>query len=218
MPRDRDTDRDGAVMPHDEPGRAGLIVAEPLSREEYADAMRGDGLDDGDQEQSADPDAGQDRDASATADAVTHFHGEFKGQQLDLYTDGTRWAAAGTPRTQDTVSEKGEIPDRLPTGGELVDSAGEASSLLERLRRGVYEESDNETDVLEKDANIFHDVFSHPPTSSYEGTPAQPHIYGTQHSGIDAGTAATAIFTFGLVIDRAVHWAVGYYEKHANGR
>ena len=29
-----------------------------------------------------------------------------------------------------------------------VESAGEAAPLLERLRRGVYEESDNETDVF----------------------------------------------------------------------
>jgi hypothetical protein len=99
-----------------------------------------------------------------------------------------------------------------------VDSAGESSSLLERLRHGVYEESDNETDVLEKEANLAHDVFSRPPTSSYEGTPSQPHIYATQHPGIDAGTAATAIFTVGLVIDRTVHWAMGYYDKHAKER
>ena len=171
---------------------------------------------DGHDEQSAD--AGQDHDASATPTAVTHFHGEFKDKQLDLYTDGTRWAAADTPRRQDTVSEKGGTPDRPPTGEELVDSAGEGSSLLERLRRGVDEESVDEADVLEKDANVFHDVFPHPPTRSYEGSPAQPYVYETQHSGIDAGTAATAIFTLGLVIDRAVHWAVGYYNKHVKGR
>ena len=149
---------------------------------------------------------------------VTHFHGEFKDTSLDLYTDGTRWAAADTPRTQETVGEKGEIPEQLPTGAELVDSAGEGSSLLERLRREVYEESDDEIDLLDKDANLVHDVFSHPPTSSYEGTPSQPSIHETPHSGIDAGTAATAIFVFGLVIDRAIHWAVGYYDKHTQGR
>ena len=99
-----------------------------------------------------------------------------------------------------------------------MDSASEDSSRLERLRHDIYEESDDEIDILEKDANVVHDVFSHPPTSSYEGTPTQPHIYGTPHPGIDAGSTVTALFTLGLVIDRAVHWAVGYYDKHAKGR
>jgi hypothetical protein len=168
--------------------------AETRTRGEYAEAMRRDG-------------------------AVTHFHGEFKGRPLDLYTDGTRWAAADTPDREDTVTGTGDIPDLLPAGGELIAGAGEGSSRLERLRRDVYEESEDETDVIEKDANVIHDVFSRPPTSSYEATPApEPHIFATQHPGIDAGTAATALFTFGLVIDRAVQWAVGYYDKHAKGR
>ena len=61
-----------------------VAVAEPLTREEYADAVRG----------------------SAAVPAVTHFHGEFKGRPLDLYTDGTRWAAADAPNMDETVSEK----------------------------------------------------------------------------------------------------------------
>jgi hypothetical protein len=150
--------------------------------------------------------------------AVTHFHGEFKGRPLDLYTDGTRWAAADTPDREETVAGAGDIPDRLPAGAELMESGGEDSSRLDRFRQELYEESDDEIDLLDKDTNIAHSVFSHPPASSYEGTPrSQPYIYGPQHSGIDAGTAAAALFTFGLVIDRAVRWAVGYYEKHAKG-
>lgn len=30
--------------------------------------------------------------------AITHFHGEFKGQATDLYTDGLRWATADAAR------------------------------------------------------------------------------------------------------------------------
>jgi hypothetical protein len=192
--------------------------AETRTREGYADAMRGNGLGDGRQERSGNPGTESARDTSTTAVAVTHFHGEFKDQQLDLYTDGTRWAAADTPRTQDTVSEKGEIPDRLPTGKELLDSAGADSSRLERFRHKLYEQSDDALDNLEKNTNIAYDIFSHPPTSSYETTPTpEPHIYEAQHSVMDPGTVATAIFTFGLVIDRAVHWAVGHYDKHAKG-
>jgi hypothetical protein len=191
---DRGMDGARVVTVPGEGGHADLTVAEPRTREHYAEAMRRDG-------------------------AVTHFHGEFKGRPLDLYTDGTRWAAADTPDREDTVTGTGDIPDRLPDGEELIEGAGEGSSRLERLRRDVYEESDDETDVIEKDANVIHDVFSRPPTSSYEATPApEPHIFATQHPGIDAGTAATALFTFGLVIDRAVQWAVGHYDKHAKGR
>jgi hypothetical protein len=191
---DRGVDATHAVTVPGESGRADLTVAEPRTREHYAEAMRRDG-------------------------AVTHFHGEFKGRPLDLYTDGTRWAAADTPDREETITGTGDLPDLLPTGEELIAGAGEGSSRLERLRRDVYEESDDETDVIEKDANVIHDVFARPPTSSYEATPApEPHIFATQHPGIDAGTAATALFTFGLVIDRAVQWAVGYYDKHAKGR
>jgi hypothetical protein len=184
----------------------GQRQAETRTREEYADAMRANGH----------------QDAPATTALLTHFRGEFKDRRLDLYTDGARWAAADTSRTQDNGVGEVKIPDvlpnLLPTGEELVDSAGEDSSRLERLRHDIYEESDDEIDVLEKDANLVHDVFSHPPTSSYEGTPTQPHIYRTPHPGIDGGSTVTALFTLGLVIDRAVHWAVGYYDKHAKGR
>ncbi len=223
-----------ATMP--QPGgedTGGQRRAETLTREEYADAVRGrrhDARADGGSLSAVsrdatgrapayDVDAGQPPDGDAAAPAVTHFHGEFKGRPLDLYTDGTRWAAADTPDTDETVSEKDDMPDRPPTGAELVDNADKGSSLLERLRREVYEESDDEIDVLEKDANLVYDVFSRPPTGSYEGTlPNQPYIHGTQHSGIDAGSVATAVFTLGLVIDRTARWAMQHYENHAKGR
>jgi len=170
--------------------------AETRTREEYAEAMRrstAGGRDQG---------------------AVTHFHAEFKGHPLDLYTDGTRWAAAGTPRQEETVSGKGELPDQPPDG----EDPPEGGSLLERLRREVYQESEDELDQLESDANLVHDVFDRPPAGSYQGTaPDQPVIHGAQHSGIDAGSAATAVFTLGLVIDRGIRWAVQHYEDRVKG-
>lgn len=192
--------------------------AEPRTREEYADAMRGNGPRDDHQESSA-PDIESAPDEPAAAPAVTHLHSEFKDRSLDLYTDGTRWAAADTPRPEETVSEKAELPDPLPTGEELVDSADEGASRLDRFRHKLYEEGDDALDSIEKYTNTAHDIFSHPPTSSYESTPTPaPHIYEAQHSAVDPGTMATALFMTGLVIDRAVHWAVGHYDKHAKGR
>lgn len=202
---DREAHDIGTHADTGEPERADVTEAEPRTREEYADAMR--------------PDGEQAGDRSPAAASVTHFHGEFKGRPLDLYTDGTRWAAADTPNMEETVTEKGDTPDRPPTGEELTENAEEGSSLLERLRREVYEESDDEIDILEKDANLVHDVFSRPPTGSYEGTsPNQPYIHGAQHSGIDAGSVATAVFTLGLVIDRAARWVMQHYENQAKGR
>jgi hypothetical protein len=158
-------------------------------------------------------------DADRRATAVTHFHGEFKAQRLDLYTDGNRWATADSTRQEQTVAKKGEIPVRSPTGQDLVDSAADNnSSRADRIRSKLYEESEDALDILEKNANIGESIFDRPPTGSYEGTPTpQPHIYETHPAGIDAGTAVTAIFTLGLVIDRAAHRAMEYYEKHVKG-
>jgi hypothetical protein len=150
---------------------------------------------------------------------VTHFHSEFTGHSLDLYTDGSRWATVDRPRAEDMVSGKADVPDRLPTGEEIVKDAGEGTSLADRLRRELYEASDDEIDLLEKDTNLVHDVFSRPSSSSYESTPANhPYISEAQHSGIDPGSTATALFTLGLVIDRGVRWTMRYYGKGAKRR
>jgi len=150
---------------------------------------------------------------------VKHFHGEFKSQRLNLYTDGNRWASADSARPERTAAKKGDVPVRPPDGQELVDGAVDTNpSRADRLRSKLYDQSDGVLDILEKNANIGQSIFDRPPTGSYEGTPApQPHIYETHPAGIDAGTVATAIFTLGLVIDRAAHRAVEYYEKHAKG-
>jgi hypothetical protein len=215
---DREARDTSARVDSGEPEDIVRAAAEPLTREEYADAMRG-GDHDADGADSQDSDAGHSPDGSAAVPAVAHFHAEFKGRPLDLYTDGTRWAAADAPDIGETVSEKGDLPEQRPMGEEVADNADEGSSLLERLRREVYEESDDELDILEKEANLVHDVFSRPPTGSYEGTaPNQAYIHATQPSGIDAGSVATAVFTLGLVIDRTARWAMQHYENHAKGR
>lgn len=194
-PPDHAKDHHHRALVPDDPDRPGIAGAEPRTREEYAAAARGNSA------------------------VVTHFHGEFRGRPLDLYTDGARWAAADTPRPGETTAGKGGLPDRLPSGEELLDGDGEGMSLTERLRRELYEESDDEIDVLEKGTSLVHDVFSRPPTGSYTGTsPDQPHIYAAPHSGIDAGSAATAVFTLGLVIDRAARWAMRHHDQHAKER
>ena len=161
-----------------------------------------------------------DREDRQPATAVRHFHGEFKSQRLDLYTDGNRWATADSPRPEQTVVKKSDAPVKPPAGQELADSAADNNpSRADRIRSKLYDQSEDALDVLEKNASIGQGIFDRPPTGSYEGTPApQPQIYETHPAGIDAGTVATAILTLGLVIDRAAHRAVEYYEQHAKGR
>jgi hypothetical protein len=163
-------------------------------------------------------DVASEESGDGTASAVTRFHAEFRGHPIDLYTDGTRWAAGDQARSGDTVAGKAEIPDHPPTGEELVESADEDAPRAERFRRELYRESDDIVDNVEKNVNDLHDIFSHPPTSSYETTPADgPHISAAQHSGIDAGAIATTVFVLGVAIDRGVRGLVQHYKEHARG-
>jgi len=157
--------------------------------------------------------------ARTPAAAVTHFRGEFKAQQLDLYTDGNRWPTAGSARREQTVLKKGDIPVQLPAGQELVASATDSNpSRADRIRSKLYEQRERARHTREECQHRRGDLCP-PADRQLRGTPTpQPHICETHPAGIDAGTAATAIFTLGLVIDRAARRAVEYYEKHAKGR
>jgi hypothetical protein len=147
---------------------------------------------------------------------VAHFHSEFKGHSLDLYTDGSRWATVDRPRAEDMVSGKPDVPDNMPTGEELVEDAGEDASRLEKFRTELYRESDDALDSADKGADFVHDVFSHPPSGSYESTPVNhPYIAEASHSGVDPGSMVTALFTLGLVIDRGVRWVNRHHGDRA---
>jgi hypothetical protein len=117
---------------------------------------------------------------------VTHFHGDFKAQRLDVYTDGKRWATADSPRREQTAAKKGDMPGRLPTAQELVDSAADNNpSRADRIRSKLYDQSDDVLDTLEKNANIGESIFARPPTDSYEGTPAhQPYTLTPRTLGV----------------------------------
>jgi hypothetical protein len=146
---------------------------------------------------------------------LTHFHAEFKGQSTDLYTDGTRWASGDPARRGDASAGRGEIPEHLPTGEDLVDTAGEEASRVEKLRRELYDEAGDLSDDIDRGANRLHDIFSPPPTNSYEATPVGgPHFSATQHPGMDLGAGAAALFALGLTIDRVARWGARHLEKN----
>jgi hypothetical protein len=93
---------------------------------------------------------------------ITHYHADFKGSRTDPYTDGTRWAPGDVARERATAG-RGELPDDSPTGEDLIDSAGEEGSLTERLRRELYDEGDEISDVIEHGANRGYELFAPPP-------------------------------------------------------
>jgi hypothetical protein len=98
-----------------------------------------------------------------------------------------------------------------------VESAGEESSRLEKIRRGLYED-DDVIDIINDNTNAWNDMFTPPQTSSYEAAPLPgPHFSATQHNGMDVGTGATALFALGLAIDRVATWGVRHFEKHPEG-
>jgi hypothetical protein len=197
----------------DRPADRGKL-AEPLTRGEYREQMRQGPAARTESPGHADPSASADDAANRSESKVTHFHSEFKGETLDLYTDGTRWATLDRPRREDMTEIKPDATDPLPTGEELVEGAGEGDSRLEKLRRELYREGDDALDAADKGAAFAHDLFSPSPTGSIEGMPANhPYISEASHSGIDPGSMATALFTFGLVVDRGIRWAVGHYEQ-----
>jgi hypothetical protein len=74
------------------------------------------------------------------------------------------------------------------------------------------------TGAINDNINGIHDIFSSPPTGSYEGVPGPgPLFTSPQHSGMDAGTGATALFALGLAIDRGATWAMRHLIKHSEG-
>jgi hypothetical protein len=114
------------------------------------------------------------------------------------------------------VSGKADVPDNMPTGEELIEDAGEDASRLEKFRTELYRESDDALDSADKGSDFVHDVFSHPPSGSYESTPVNhPYIAEASHSGVDPGSMVTALFTLGLVIDRGVRWVNRHHDDRA---
>lgn len=102
---DRDWASPGTTSVADS-GGSGVEVPEPQSHGSYADSV--DLYTSA--EESASPLA---PDRPGGPGGITHYHGEFKGQALDLYTDGARWA---TGSREEGVEIVGQQPDRSPDG------------------------------------------------------------------------------------------------------
>jgi hypothetical protein len=90
----------------------------------------------------------------------------------------------------------------------------EEASRWDKARREFYEEGDDISDAIENNANIAHDYFLPQPTGSYAGTPMpRPYFSTQQHSGMDLGTEATALFALGLAIERLAAFGMERWTK-----
>jgi hypothetical protein len=158
-------------------------------------------------------------DQPASHGPITHYHGEFKGQQIGLYTDGTRWAPGDRQQGENVVGEKpekspGDISDLPPTGDQLIDSAGEDSSRAERLRHQLYEASGDILDTLDKTADTAHDMLARPQLRGHDVSPAGgPYVSPAPHDGIEADSVLTAAFVAGLLADRCVRWIRQHWKR-----
>jgi hypothetical protein len=147
---------------------------------------------------------------------ITDIPGQFNGYTMSWSTDGTRWTLGDIPRKGDAGhNETEEVPKRPPTGEELVDSADEEASSLEKARRELWEEGDDMVDSVEKNFNDARDIFQRPPTGSITGAPtAGPYFSAQQQSGMDVGTEAAALMVLGLAVERVATLGVKHLRKH----
>jgi hypothetical protein len=191
-------DRPGAAPDtQTQPGPAETrLLTEPRLRDEYAPDLR----------------AASQPDQPASHGPITHYHGEFRGQQIDLYTDGTRWAPGDRQEGENVAGKTpgtspGDLSGLPPPGDQLVDTAGEDASLAERLRRETYQNSGDLMDVLDKSGTTMQDVFSRPQPSGHDVSPVGgPYVAPAPHYGIQSGDVLSAVFVAGLLADRIVGW------------
>lgn len=170
--------------------------------------------DHGDRIAGAQPGLGEHR--PADRDAITHIPTQSNGQMTYWSTDGTRWVPGEIARKEAAVHDKREeLPRRTPTGEELVDSADEKSSSLEKARRELWEEGDDMVDTVEKNFNDAQDLFQRPPTGTFTGAPTTgPYFSAPQQSGMDVGTEAAALMVLGLAVERVATLGVKHLRKH----
>ena len=120
---------------------------------------------------------------------ITHYHSDFKGQPLDLFTDGSRWALGDAAHGQQTASDEpgadvglGAATEDAETSPETVYMRGKEVEVSGIAADGVW------VDGL---------------PGEMPGTPyGDP--YGAAKAGDvladDAGHAATAILVLGFAV------------------
>jgi hypothetical protein len=163
--------------------------------------------------------------AAGDGHPVSHYHGEFKGQALDLYTDGTRWAPGERAEGQNVVGEKpdrspGDTSDLPPSGEQLLTMDSDKASRAERMRREGYRQADGVLDTASKWTEIGSELLTRQPPAGHAEVSTSPQISAAPHEGLNPGDTASALLVFSALAAEAVGLGVkNWHERkgHPDG-
>jgi hypothetical protein len=156
---------------------------------------------------------------------VSHYHGEFKGQALDLYTDGTRWAPGDRVDGANVVGDKpdrspGDTSDLPPSGEQLLAMDGDKASRAERMRREGYRQADGLLGIASKWTEVGHDLLARQPPAGHAEVSTGPGISAAPREGLNPGDTASALLVFSALAAEAVGLGVkNWHERkgHPDG-
>jgi hypothetical protein len=207
-------------------GEAGMEPAVPRSRDEYAEVVRDGSLNGSAADQpSRETGTGWPADPSDDRGMLTHYHSEFKDQPVDLYTDGSRWAAGERVDGENVVGEKpdkspGDTSDLPPTGEQLISMESDKASRAERMRQEGYREAGDVLDVTSKWTDVAHGLLARDRPSGHAEISTRPEISAVPHQGINPGDAASALVLFTALGAEAIGLGVkSWHERkgHEDG-
>jgi hypothetical protein len=149
---------------------------------------------------------------------VSHYHGEFKGQALDLYTDGTRWAPGERAEGQNVVGEKpdrspGDTSDLPPPGEQLLTMDSDKASRAERMRREGYRQADGVLNVASKWTEIGSELLARQPPAGHAEVSTRPGISAAPREGVNPGDTASALLVFSALAAEAVGLGVKNWHE-----
>ena len=161
------------------------------------------------------------QDGQATAGdghPVSHYHGEFKGQALDLYTDGTRWAPGERAEGQNVVGEKpdrspGDTSDLPPSGEQLLTMDSDKASRAERMRREGYRQADGVLNTASKWTEIGHDLLARQRPAGHAEVSTSPQISAAPPEGLNPGDTTSALLVFSALAAEAVGLGVKNWHE-----
>lgn len=165
-------------------------------------------------------DEGQEEHKPGDKGVITHFHGD----NLDLYTDGTRWVSGDTVKAMEArnvVGEKedrspGDISDLPPTGEKLVETEDSDAPRPQRVGRKLFREVDDFVDAAKTETDAVSMALKNPgptnmciegapPTRGPEITDASPHPTPTPGAIVEATLyTGLALFRTGQAIQHTL--------------
>jgi hypothetical protein len=161
--------------------------------------------------------------AAGDGHPVSHYHGEFKGQALDLYTDGTRWAPGDRVDGANVAGDKpdrspGDTSDLPPSGEQLLAMDSDKASRAERMRREGYRQADGVLDIASKWTEVGHDLLARQPPAGHAEVSTRPGISAVSREGLNPGDTASALLVFSALAAEAVGLGVKNWHERKGHR